>query len=64
MAKPSKDEVERHYFELFRTKYALPDGFVEYGDKPDVILRGSRTIGIEITNFFVQSGEVSGSEQK
>ena len=35
-----------------------------YGDKPDVIVHGTRKIGIEITNFFVQSGNLLASEQR
>jgi len=64
MTKPSNDEIERRYFEQFCKIYALPDGPVEYGDKPDIIVRGKKTIGIELTNFFVQPGDVSGSEQR
>jgi len=56
-------EIEEYYFEMFRRDYALPDGAVEYGDKPDVILRGARTVGIEITNFFLEEGSHPGSEQ-
>lgn len=64
MTKLSNDKIERHYFEKFRKKYALPNGSVKYGDKPDVIVRGPRKIGIEITRFFVQPGELSGTEQQ
>lgn len=57
-------EIERHYFERFRKAYALPAGAVSYGDKPDVTLAGARTIGIEITRFYLQSGHVPFSEQQ
>ena len=63
MSSMSKREKERYYFELFRTHYPLPDGIVEYGDKPDVILQGKRRIGIEITNFFLEEGSLLQSEQ-
>ncbi|MDO9580437.1 MAG: hypothetical protein Q7J06_07705, partial [Bacteroidales bacterium] len=33
------------------------------GDKPDVILKDERKIGIEITNFFLEKGELPESEQ-
>jgi hypothetical protein len=56
-------EIEEYYFEMFRRDYSLPEGIVEYGDKPDVILRGVRTIGIEITNFFLEDGSLPESEQ-
>lgn len=55
---------ERHYFEMFRKDYPLPSASVCYGDKPDVILRGDSTIGIEITNFFLEPGHSVGSEQR
>ena len=64
MAKPSNDRIERHYFEKFRKIYPLPDGYIAYGDKPDVIVRGSRKLGIEITNFYVLSGNLLKSEQR
>ena len=57
-------EIERHYFERFRKAYTLPVGTVTYGDKPDVTLTGERTIGIEITRFYLQSGRVPHSEQR
>lgn len=64
MAKMSTQDRERHYFELFRKHYGLSDKSVEYGDKPDVIiLEGGRKIGIEITNFFLKSGDRPESEQ-
>jgi hypothetical protein len=60
----SNDRIERYHFEQFRKIYALPDGCVVYGDKPDVIIGGTRRIGVEITNFFVQSGKLPESEQR
>jgi hypothetical protein len=64
MAKPSNDKIERFYFEKFQQVYQLPDGSVIYGDKPDIIIQGSRTIGIEMTNFFLKSGSCHDSEQR
>jgi hypothetical protein len=64
MRKPSNAKIERHYFEQFRKVYTLPEGCVAYGDKPDVIVHGTRKIGIEITNFFVRSGNLPESEQR
>jgi len=63
MAKKSNRDIERYYFEMFRTNYQLPEGDIIYGDKPDVILEGKRIIGIEITNFFLESGSFPESEQ-
>jgi len=59
----SNQDIERHYFELFRRDYGLPEGTIEYGDKPDVILDGEKRIGIEITNFFLEDGALAESEQ-
>jgi hypothetical protein len=56
-------EKQQIYFEQFRKSYSLPDGIIEYDDKPDVRLQGERTIGIEITNFYVEDGSVPGSEE-
>lgn len=63
MAKRSKQEIERYYFGMFRRDYQLPEGTVVHRDKPDVILEGARKIGIEITNFLLESGALPQSEQ-
>jgi len=63
MSKLSNREVEQYYFEMFRRDYPLPSGVVEYVDKPDVVLRGERTIGVEITNLFLNDGALPESEQ-
>jgi len=55
-------DIERHYFEQFRGAYGLPNGAVEYADKPDVLLKGERTIGIEMTRFYLQPGGSPGRE--
>ena len=55
--------LEQYYFEMFRRDYQLPEGTIVHGDKPDVILEGKRKIGIEITNFFLESGALPESEQ-
>ena len=60
----SQQAKERHYFELFRESYTLPEGKVDYGDKPDVTITGSRKLGIEITNFYHEDGSLVGSEQR
>jgi len=57
-------DIERHYFEGFRKTYELPPGAVCYADKPDILLKGDRTIGIEITNFYLQPGGEEASEQR
>jgi hypothetical protein len=63
MAKNSNQEIEQYYFGMFRRDYQLPEGTIVHGDKPDVILEGKRRIGIEITNFFHESGALPESEQ-
>ena len=63
MAKRSNQVIEQYYFGMFRRDYQLPEGTIVHGDKPDVILEGKRKIGIEITNFFRESGALPGSEQ-
>ena len=55
---------EPYYFEMFRRHYPLPTGRIEYLDKPDVILHGANTIGIEITNFYLEDGGCRHSEQR
>jgi len=61
--KLSNREIEKYYFEMFRQDYPLPSGAVEYCDKPDIVLHGERTIGIEITNLFLEDGSLPESEQ-
>ncbi len=55
---------EQCYFDMFQRHYPLPEGTVEYGDKPDFILHGARKIGIEITNFYLEDGGRTDSEQR
>jgi hypothetical protein len=57
-------DIERHYFEQFSAAYKLPCGSVEYADRPDVLMRGERTIGIEMTRFYLQPGGSPDSEQQ
>jgi len=63
MSRPSNQTIERYYFELFRSHYEVPEGEIVYTDKPDVILRGSQNIGVEIANFYLTSGADATSEQ-
>ena len=57
---------EPYYFEMFRRHYhyLLPTGRIEYRDKPDFILHGSKKTGIEITNFYLEDGSRTDSEQR
>ena len=67
-ARMSKREIERHYFERFRQDYPLPEGVIEYWDRPsggpDVFVNGEKRIGIEITNFFLEDGALKDSERR
>jgi len=63
MSKLSNQDIEKYYFEMFRTHYPLPPGTIAYKDAPDVILDGTCKIGIEITNFFLEDGSLPESEQ-
>lgn len=63
MPRKSNQEIEEHYFEMFRRCYQLPEGAVVHGDKPDVVLMGLRKVGIEITNFYLEDGALPESEQ-
>jgi hypothetical protein len=55
-------EIEKHYFEKFRQVFPF-DGTVLYGDSPDVIIEGEKRTGVEITNFFIEDGNLPASEQ-
>jgi hypothetical protein len=60
----TKRDRERKYFTRFSGTYGLPPGTICYADKPDVLIEGERTIGIEITNFYLQPGDAANSEQR
>lgn len=55
--------AERRFFTEFQNAYQLPEGSISFGDKPDVTLTGEKKIGIEITNFYVNSGKTSGGKK-
>ena len=59
----TKRDLERQYFEQFRSARWL-QGEPIYGDKPDVILKSDRKIGVEITNFYFAAGDDETSEQR
>lgn len=63
MNRISNQDIERHYFEMFRYDYPLPPGTVTYGDRPDIIIEGERRVGIEVTNFFFEEGSLPKSDQ-
>ena len=63
MSRSSNQTIERYYFEQFRSHYRVPDGELQYTDKPDVVIRGERTVGIEIANLYITNGADPASEQ-
>lgn len=63
MNRPSNQQIEQYYFEQFRLHYPIPEGETVYSDKPDVIIRGGTTIGIEIANLYIAPGADPVSEQ-
>jgi hypothetical protein len=58
-----KQKQERAVFEMFARDFELPAGAIVYGDKPDVVIDGTRKIGIEITNLYLADGDDPDSEQ-
>lgn len=63
MTRPTNQDIERYYFEQFRRHYPLPEGAVIFSDKPDVIVRGQRTLGVEIANLYLTPGADPSAEQ-
>jgi len=63
MTKITNQDKERHYFERFRKVYRIPQGSICYGDRPDIIIKGSEWTGIEVTEFFIEKGSHPKSEQ-
>lgn len=64
MSRPSNQCIEKHYFEQFARDFPLPNGEIHYGDKPDVIIRGTKKVfGIEIANLYLVDGSDDASEQ-
>lgn len=59
-----KQATERQYFERFCGHYPLPSGDIVYGDRPDVIINGSSTLGIEIACVYKTDGRNPESEQQ
>jgi hypothetical protein len=58
-----QQKIERYPFEMFVKVYPLPAGIITHRDKPDVLITGDRTIGIEITNFYLAEGGSPACEQ-
>lgn len=63
MGKKSNSEIEKYYFDRFRRIYPLPEGKIIYGDSPDIIIKGKKLIGVEITSLFLEDGNLPESEQ-
>ncbi len=63
MATRSNSDIERHYFESFREHFDLPNGEIVYTDRPDVIVRAEKSLGVEIANLYLTDGREHLSEQ-
>lgn len=64
MKKLTSTEIEHYYFEQFRRDFPVPDGCIEYSDKPDVRITGASKIGIEISRLYIVNGADPSSEQR
>lgn len=63
MNRPSNRDIEKYYFDQFRTHFHLPKGEVEYSDKPDILIHGEQKLGIEMANLYLMDGSDPSSEQ-
>ncbi|NHQ85390.1 hypothetical protein HA050_04585 [Iodobacter sp. HSC-16F04] len=63
MGEFTNQNIEKYYFEQFRKHCSLPDGEVVYRDKPDVIIIGKQTLGIEITQLYFDEEDGPRSQQ-
>jgi hypothetical protein len=59
-----QQEEEWKAFQSFQKDYSLPDGAVERSDRPDVLIHGDKTLGIELTTLYIVDGQVAASEQR
>ena len=59
-----QQEEEWLAFQSFQNDYSLPDGAIERSDKPDVLIHGDRTLGIELTSLYIVDGQDATSEQR
>jgi hypothetical protein len=58
-----KQEQERAVFDMFARDFELPEGTIVPGDMPDVVIDGTRKIGIEITDLYHEDGNNPESQQ-
>lgn len=56
-------EIEKYYFECFSKNYPLPSGKIIHDDKPDFMIVGEQTLGIELSRLFLASGNDKESTQ-
>jgi hypothetical protein len=59
-----QQEEEWNAFQSFQSDYSLPDGTIEHSDKPDLMIHGDRTLGIELTSLYIVDGRDAKSEQR
>lgn len=60
---PDKDG-EKKIFENFRNLVPIPEGKLVFQEKPDVVINGATKLGIEITNSYIENGNLKTSEQR
>ncbi len=64
MSRSRQSALERFFFQEFSKSYPmLPTGTIAFGDRPDVVIHGRQTWGIEIANVYLRDGSDEGSEQ-
>lgn len=63
VSKKTNQEIEMAYFKEFCRDYSIHSNEIVYRDRPDFILKLDKTIGVEITNFYLERGDAASSEQ-
>ena len=58
MSRPSNQEIEKYYFEQFTEDFPLPNGELEHGDKPDVIIRSTKKLVLRLQIFIWLMGQL------
>jgi hypothetical protein len=65
MTREAQKIRERQFFDLFRAEFGGPSGDIDdRGESPDLVVRGTTVVGIEITELHVMPGEDPASWQR
>lgn len=62
--KVTKKEKERRLLDAYLSMVPVDGAKIEEGEQPDFVLRGARSIGLEVTEFYIQDGANPASEQR